>query len=1414
MKSRFDTKTATLSRLLTVFALLLTLNTPLPGAGTSFEHISMEQGLSQSTVNCIVQDEDGFLWIATQDGLNKYDGYDFSIYRNNPSDPASLSDSHIRSLYMDKKGELWVCTYNGGLDRFDRKTGTFVHYRHDPQNPKSLSHNEVSAIVEDSAGTLWIGTRGGGINRFNPKTGHFKTFRHIPGNPRSLSSNLITAIQEHKNGQLWIGTHNGLNKFDKLTGYCTRYTQDPGNQNSLNDNRVQCLHETRAGVLWIGTERGGLNRMDRETGGFTHYTHQRGHPHGLSNNNITFIHEKKDGMLWVGTNGGGINVLDPGKESFTHHRQLEDTPGGLSHDAVLSIFEDAAGILWIGTYAGIDKYDPKQQWFSHIGQDPTTPDSLNNEDIRAIFEDGDGVLWIGTYYGGLNKYDRIKGTFTHYVHDPSDPGSLADNRVFAVLEDSKKRLWVGTLGGGVALLNRETGVFTHYKHDPLNPGSLSSNKVRHIYEDSKGRLWVPTMGGGLNLFDRQRKSFTRFRHDPDDPSSISSDKVFPIHERKRGKPELWLGTFGGGLNLFNPETKKISHYRNDPDNPNSLSSDRIFSIYETAAGIVWIGTDGGGLNRFNPETGRWTYFSKKDDLPSNVVYGILEDHRGHLWLSTTKGLSRFNPELRTFSNYGKDDGLAGLEFNSGAFFKNPSTGEMFFGGIDGVSSFFPTSIEPNLYINPVTITAFRIFNKRVRFDKPVAEKKEIEISYEENFFSFEFVTPEYRDPDKIRYLYKLEGFDREWMRSGPVRTANYTYVPPKEYVFKVKSQNQDGAESSTSIRIRLVPPFWQTWWFRPLLFVVIFILAFIFIQLRTQTIRKRNRQLEKMNEQLNREIVERQQAELLQSTLYKIARIAHSDLTSEEIYRSIHTAISRMVEAKNFYIALYDPEGDTIFFPYFVDEYDNYTGRTLKASGGLTEYVIRTKKSLLVAREGMRELQEKGEIAILGSPSEIWLGVPLMFKKEIFGAVVVQHYTDPSAYTEKDKEMLEFVSGQIAGIIYGKQAEKEKEALKEKLMLSEKMEAIGRLAGGVAHDLNNVLSAVVSYPEVLMLKLPKDSPMRKPLLTMKKSGQRAAAIVQDLLTLARRGVDVKEVLNWNDIIRDYLKSPVFERLMIRHQKVDIDIQLDENLLNIKGSHIHLTKTLMNLCANAAEAMPDPGHGTITISTRNLYPEGMFESIGINNYVVVLVEDDGVGISSKDLNRIFEPFYTKKKMGLSGTGLGMAIVWNTVQDHSGFINVGSKEGEGTTFELYFQVTHEAPAEKKLVVGIEEYMGNGERILVIDDVQEQREILGILLNELGYSVKTVADGEAALDYIKANPDAVDLLVLDMIMERGMDGLDTYKEILKIKPGMKAIISSGFSETQRVKEAVKLGAGAYIKKPYTLEKIGMALKKELKK
>jgi two-component system cell cycle sensor histidine kinase/response regulator CckA len=365
----------------------------------------------------------------------------------------------------------------------------------------------------------------------------------------------------------------------------------------------------------------------------------------------------------------------------------------------------------------------------------------------------------------------------------------------------------------------------------------------------------------------------------------------------------------------------------------------------------------------------------------------------------------------------------------------------------------------------------------------------------------------------------------------------------------------------------------------------------------------------------------------------------------------------------------------------------------------------------------------------------------------------------------------------------------------------------------VAHDLNNILSGIINYPELLLLEISGDNPIRKPILTIQKSGEKAAAIVQDLLTLARRGIVVTEVLNLNHTISDYLKSPERERLTSFHPNVEIETDLSDDLLNIVGSPVHLSKTVMNLVSNAAEAMLHGGK--ILMSTENRYidkPIRGYEDLKEGDYVTLAVSDTGIGIPDKDLDRIFEPFYTKKVMGRSGTGLGMAVIWGTVKDHNGYIDVHSAEGQGTTFTLYFPATREKSVKDRSQISVDDYTGSGESILVVDDVFEQREIVSAMLNKLGYSVQSVSSGEEAVDYLKNNE--ADLLVLDMIMDPGIDGFETYRKILELHPKQKAIIASGFSETDRVKEAQKLGAGQYIRKPFTLEKLGLAVKEELEK
>jgi signal transduction histidine kinase len=430
----------------------------------------------------------------------------------------------------------------------------------------------------------------------------------------------------------------------------------------------------------------------------------------------------------------------------------------------------------------------------------------------------------------------------------------------------------------------------------------------------------------------------------------------------------------------------------------------------------------------------------------------------------------------------------------------------------------------------------------------------------------------------------------------------------------------------------------------------------------------------------------------------------------------------------------------------------------------------------------------------------------------------ILHFKDGSVFERYSEPLI--VENSIAGRVWSfrniterVQAEEEKAKLQVKLQQSQKMEAVGTLAGGVAHDLNNILSGIVSYPDLLLTQLSKDDPLRDPISTIRDSGNKAATIVQDLLTLARRGVAIKEVVNLNKIIAEYLESPEFKKLIFFHPHIKIKTDLAENVINIFGSPVHLTKTVMNLVSNAAEAIPD--NGEITLSTEFRYidsPVKGYDDVKQGDYITLKVADSGIGISPTDIERIFEPFYTKKVMGHSGTGLGMAVVWGTVKDHRGHIDVQSTEGKGTTFTLYFPATREKTTGDKAEVNIKDYKGRGESILVVDDVKEQREIATGILSELGYCATSVSSGEKAVEYLRSNSS--DLLILDMIMDPGMDGLATYRRILQIHPGQKAIIASGYSETDRVKAAQKLGAGAYVKKPYTLESIGLAVKMGLEK
>ncbi len=824
--------------LLTLLAIVIaiTLPTSLRSQGDDilFDRISLEEGLSQSIVQLIIQDSKGFMWFGTEDGLNKYDGYTFTVYKHHPRDPNSLSHNSVSAVREDRSGVLWIGTPTEGLNKFDRDKETFVHFRNDPRDPASLSDNAITSIYEDRSGTLWIGTNTGGLNRLVPSgvadaPPTFTRYQNIPGDLNSLSSNSISVIYEDRSGVLWIGTNGGgLNKLvpsktEEGPPTFARYQNIPGDLNSLSSNSVSVVYEDRSGVLWIGTNGGGLNRLVPSDGesspSFVHFLNDPSDPNSLSHDAVMSIFEDESAVLWIGTNGGGLNKLVPGEAegsppTFFHYLNDPTNPMSLSDNGVYSIYQDRSGVIWIGTYGGgINRFITRKKQFAHYRRDPSDPNSLNNNIVWSVYEDRSGVLWIGTHGGGLTRFDRRNNTFTHYLNDPNDPQSLSHNIVRTILEDRYGDLWIGTWGGGVNKFDRTTDRFTRYLNDPGDPYSLSNNSIRPIHEDRSGALWIGTLGGGLNRFDRATGRFIHYSNDPNDPHSLSHNGVRSIHEDESGV--LWIGTEGGGLNRFDRKAGKFIRYQADSNDPRSLSNDYIFSIYEDpveSGSILWVGTFGGGLNRFDRVKEEFTYYSEDDGLPNNVVYGILGDERGNLWLSTNNGLSKFNPRTERFRNYDVNDGLQSNEFNGGSYYKSGS-GEMFFGGINGFNAFYPDSIKDNPYVPPIIVTGIKKFDELVSVD--VSEGDEIELSYKDKYLTFEFVALDYTNPRKNQYAYRMEGFDEDWIAAGTRRFATYTNLDPGEYIFRVKGSNSDGVwnEEGVSVVIAIAPPFWSTWWF-------------------------------------------------------------------------------------------------------------------------------------------------------------------------------------------------------------------------------------------------------------------------------------------------------------------------------------------------------------------------------------------------------------------------------------------------------------------------------------------------------------------------------------------------------------------------------------------------------------------------
>lgn len=837
--------------LFVVVALLVAQNGFSQDRNLKFEHIGTREGLSQINVSTIIQDSRGFMWIGTRDGLNRYDGYGFVIYKHSIQDDNSLSSNLVSDLAEDKDGNIWLATLFG-LNKLDRRTGKFVHYFHDSANPNSISSNLVNRLIFDHEGILWVASQKGGLDRFDIPNNKITHYKHSDTNSSSLSDDDVTALKEDSKHRLWIGTlSGGLNLFDRKTGTFTRYQNQPGVNSSLSGSYVSCIYEDNSNRLWIGTEDGGLNLFSAETGTFKHYLHNEKDANSISGNTILALGMDLNGNLWIGSENNGVNILNTVTGKITAYKHDDIDKGSMNGNSIYSICRDRMGNMWLGAFSGgINLYKRSTESFSHFRHN-SSPNSLANNFVLCLHEDQYGNIWVGTDGGGVNVFNK-DGTVKHYMNDPANTNSLCGNYVLKITQDLKGNFWMGTWGDGLCRLDPKTGRFTTFKHDAAKPGSLSNNNIYALIQTRDDRTWAGTYNGGLNLFDEKSGTFSAFRYDPNDPKSISSDRAYALLEDHNDN--LWVGTFDAGLNLMDRKTGTFTRFQHD-EKRNSISNNSIPDLFEDSKGQIWISTLS-GLNLFNPVTKHFTVFTTKNGLPSDVIYAVREDKLGTIWVSTNNGLSNYDPVRHTFKNYTIEDGLQDEEFKSHSALQTKE-GRIFFGGVNGFNSFTPDQIlKPSAFM-PLVITNFQLFNKTVKIardkDDPsplkqdISDTRSVRLSYKQSVITLQYVALDYSSSDKKNYSYILENFDTDWNNVGSRNTASYTNLPPGEYTFKLKYQNTSGLWSpvTTGLKITIVPPFWLTWWFKLIAAVTIVVLLYSIFKYRVKFLKAQKTVLER-----------------------------------------------------------------------------------------------------------------------------------------------------------------------------------------------------------------------------------------------------------------------------------------------------------------------------------------------------------------------------------------------------------------------------------------------------------------------------------------------------------------------------------------------------------------------------------------
>ena len=815
-----------------------------------FKHITPDEGLSSSSITCILQDQKGFIWVGTYDGLNRYDGYDFIIYKNQSNDSTSLSHNIIWTLYEDKQNNLLIGNADG-LSMYNWGKDSFINYMSDRSSPLNGLHCTLRSIAEDTFGNLWLATDIGLIY-FDRKNNQAIQYTHDPAVTGSLSDNNVEYVYIDHKQNLWINTRKGLNLFNRVTKTFKHNIYD-NKGNDLSKTFFLDIVEDNKGNLWFGSYEG-LYVLDSKKIDdliMHNYHNDPRDPLSLSNDRILCLYVDKQDRLWIGTENGGLNLFNKKNETFYHYKSDIFNPNSLNNESIHAIYQDNSGNLWIGTFAGGLNVSKKNSdailYYNNI---PGVAKSLSHNSVTSFLEDHQSRIWIGTDGGGLNLFNVGSEKFIHYN---SKNTNLNSDAVLSILEDSFNQIWLGTWAGGLNRYNENTKSFQSYTTKNSN---IQDNNIFSVIEDNKGNLWLGSFQGGLIHYNRKSNTFINFTTEN---STISSNMVEDVKEYTDGF--LLLGT-PNGLNIFNIDKKHFTVYLHSPDNRNSISNNSVHDILVANDTTIWLATQN-GLNRFNPKTEIFTHYYAKDSLPDNVIKALVKDNTYKLWITTNRGVSRFDLKNNKYKNFTKEDGLQSNEFNIKSALKIKN-GTILLGGTKGFNIIYPERITENINVPAVLLTEFRIFNKPVVIgsdDSPlkrhISDTEELTLSYKQSVLTFNFIAIDFTMPEKNQFAYMMKGFEQDWNYVKNQRIATYTNLDPGEYTFRVKASNNDGIwnKKGTSIRIIITPPFWQTLWFRILVILFLITMIYTVYKIRLRSIQANKQKLEINVEERTRELI-------------------------------------------------------------------------------------------------------------------------------------------------------------------------------------------------------------------------------------------------------------------------------------------------------------------------------------------------------------------------------------------------------------------------------------------------------------------------------------------------------------------------------------------------------------------------------